>query len=488
MAALALVGAAVAAEAVCVAYGVHGDGLVMAGLALVTLLLCAGPLVLDELRPPEQRHTILSLFVLCFAVSWVVPVFTHYLPGGTAVQAGNMGSPIPLKQIDTIRGQEVALLALICMLAAYALPVGRWIGRSAPSLRRDWSPVECQFVGLGMVLVGWTIISFAVLGLIPRTLGTGVISTLASFGAFATVVFTYAFLRYRSGTALLLLLATIVPSTALGFFSGSKERTLTPIVLVVLTGMLASGRIRLRWIVLGVVGFAVFYPTAIFYRSVILNDNRLPVTVPLSDPIGTLHRVQSFIESQKIGDALQAGFEATGNRLDGLGPSAVIVRDTPRISPFQHGRTLILAIYAFVPRLLWPKKPHINIGQWITDTYGSGPQIRSNTGPTVLGDLYLNFGLWSVAIGFLLMGIAVRSFHESTLGRARTAPAVLLSAVLAVKIPNGIMIGAVAGSIGVVTFALVPFAMIHLGVTTLFRRSRGSRTRPGVAAGEGARP
>lgn len=479
----ALLGSALLVEVLGAAFGLSGEGLTMLGLALLTILVCGVPFVLDEARPPARRHTVVALFALAFLLGYAVPVFFNYLPSGAFAKPGNISPRIPLKRADTIVAQAVALLALVFTGLAYALPIGRWAGRTLPPLRREWSLVECEVVGFGMLAVGWTITALGVIGLIPRNLGSGVINTLASFRIYATVVFAYAFIRYRSPTSLILLLITIVPSSILGFFSGSKQHFLQPLALVVFTGMLYTGRIRFRWIALGVVGISLLYPTAVFYRQVILNGNTLPVIVPLSHPTETLHRVQTFVASQKVGETLAAGFEQTGGRLDDLGPTAVIVRDTPRVSPFQEGRTLMLFFYSFVPRVLWPHKPSINIGQWITDTYGPGPQVRSATGPSIIGDLYLNFGLWSVVGGVVIFGIALRAFHEWTLARTRNAPTVLLSAVLAGASLH-IVMGSVAGCWGVIVFTVVPLVAIHLAVRMLFGSPRGApRGIPDAARG-----
>lgn len=473
-----LVGSALLAEVLGAAFGLSPAGLVMLGLALLTIVICGLPFVIDEAQPLERRHTTTALLAVAFMLGYAFPVFVNYLPSGPIAVPGNIGTPVPLNRADTIAGQALAIFALLCAALAYGLPIGRWVGRSLPSLRRDWSLVECEVVGLAMLAVGWTITTLGVVGLIPRSLGSGVINTLAAFHIYATVLFTYAFIRYRSPTALLLIPIVVVPSSLLGFLAGSKLWALQPLALVVVTGMLCSGRIRFRWIASAVLGLTILYPTAIFYRAVILNGNTLPVSVPLSHPAETYDRVESFLASQHMGETLSEGFQSTGGRLDMLGPTSVILRDTPKVSPFQHGRTLALFVYSFFPRALWPNKPTINIGQWITDTYGPGPGVINSTGPTLIGDLYLNFGLWSVAAGILVCGLALRSFHEWTLARARTAPAVLLCAVLLSRAVQ-VLEGNVAGALGVLIFAFVPIVAIHLVITILSgaprRISSGSR-------------
>lgn len=473
-----LVGIALLVELWGLLANVHGERLTMLGLALVTMLIAAAPLVLDQSRPPFRRHLVMGLFAVAFLVSYGVPVFTNYFFAGPIAKPGNIGPPLWPNPGDIVRGQEVALLSLVCMLVAYALPIWRPLGRIIPAPSRDWSPAECDLVAVGMLGIGYAVVGLSLVGVLPRTLGSGVITTLASFHMLAVVVLTYSFLRYRSPTSLLILAVSLPISTLLGFVTGSKRLALTPVALVVLTTMLVSGKIRVRWLVLGVVGLSLFYPTAMFYRYVILNNDTLPVTVPLRDPVGTMKRVQKFIASQKIEDTFAEGIQATGSRLDALGVTSVIVRDTPRVSPFQDGRTLVYFFYGFFPRLIWTNKPDLNIGQWITDTYGPGPIVRSQTGPTIAGDLYLNFGLPAVVIGFLVLGALIRIFHEALLARVRYAPAVLLTAVLTIRLATFLQAN-VAGALAGVIFALVPIAAIHLLVTTFVspRRASGRSSR-----------
>lgn len=463
--AVGLVVIAILVWAVAAVSGASSSGLKMMALALATALLALSPLVFDQLRPPGRRHTILAILGIIYMLAYALPVFANYLPAGAFAEPGNFTPPEPLRRPDTIIGQWVGLFSLSMLLLAYAVPVGKWIGRSLPAPRRDWSLVECEIIALGMLAVGWTIVSLGILGVIPKALGSGVISTLAAFQIYACVVLTYAFTRYRSSAALLSLIVAAALSSILGGLSGSKTLALEPVALIVLTRMFMAGRVRLRWIVLGVLGLILFYPVSIFYRQVILSGDTLPITAPLSDLSGTVHRVQGFIASQKIEDTLALGSQATASRFDALGVSSVIIRDTPRVSPFQDGRTLVLFFYSFVPRLLWPNKPNINIGQWITDTYGPGPQIKSQTGATIAGDFYLNFGILGVAAGFIMLGLFLRVFHESLLGRSRNAIAVLLSCILAVKLLN-MLTGSVAGYAASIIFAIVPFLLVHLAITT----------------------
>ncbi len=91
-----------------------------------------------------------------------------------------------------------------------------------------------------------------------------------------------------------------------------------------------------------------------------------------------------------------------------VGRAAVV---TPQYVPFQDGKTMVEALYAMVPRLLWPDKPEVG---------GSGDYVSEHTmipfakGTSVgLGqvfEFYINFGIPGVIGGFLVLGMLLRYF------------------------------------------------------------------------------
>jgi hypothetical protein len=181
------------------------------------------------------------------------------------------------------------------------------------------------------------------------------------------------------------------------------------------------------------------------------------------NPGYTLSAISKYVGSGDASEHLLVGLEATSHRLDGLGIASVIIRDTPSVSPFQNGRTLGLFFVAFVPRMLWPEKPNIQIGQWITDVYGSGPHIDARTAPTPIGEFYLNFGIPGVILGLMLLGTVLRLAHETLSRHRATAPTILAQTVV-VLILCLHFAGSVAGVYGQVAFTLIPLYVLHLAI------------------------
>jgi len=82
-----------------------------------------------------------------------------------------------------------------------------------------------------------------------------------------------------------------------------------------------------------------------------------------------------------------------------------IVAETPHDLPYRFGETLLIWIVFPIPRAIWPGKP-VNVGgQIAAEIYGAG----NGTPPTLIGELYWNFGILGVLGGMFVLGIALRS-------------------------------------------------------------------------------
>lgn len=464
---------ALVAIAAGLASGVRGSDVQLLVLAVATLAVALVPVALDQGRPPARRHVLLSMFALVYMTHYVTPVFTAYIPAFGPIEAPGMGGS-DLLPAHVAGGQTMALYGLVALLASYGLPLGRAASMAMPRPNVHWRPAVTLAVACAMLAFGWTVQVLVAVGALPPDIGSGVLSAFSSFLVYGNVLLTYEWLRARSPVAFFLLCVTVPVTSALGFFTGSKTYALIAPMMVVLTLVVVRRRIRLRWIVVGVLALVLLYPTNQFFRDVILEDNSRTVVDVLRDPNSALERVGSFVSSSRFGEYTAAGLTATGGRLDGLGVTSVIVRDTPRVSPFQNGRTLGLFFLAFVPRLFWPSKPTITIGNWITEVYGSGPDVAlvSATGPTQVGDYYLNFGTAGVIGGMMLLGTLLRMAHEALLrDESPTAPAILAAIVVLYNLTIRFE-GNVAAQYANTAFALIPIAVIALAVRVAFPEAR----------------
>jgi len=460
--------------------GVRGDRITILALAAVTFVVACVPLVVDLARPGERRHVFISLLGLIFMIHYAVPALVFYVPATGGVPAPAMSTEV--WPPDAIRGQLVALVGLVSLLLGYASPAGRVASTFLPKPKYDWSAdvtlmVACVFIG-----TSWLLNAAALAGLVPPWVGTGFVGVFAHYYFYANALLVVLILRDRSAAALLVLVPNLLLAVSYGVFTSRKSQMLVGPMIVLLTYMLWTGRVRLRWFAAGAAVIALVYPMSQFVRYELGGQTR--TLELLTDPAKTIDAIGDFISSDKTSFA--QGLEATGARLDGLGVTSVIVRDTPSVSDFQNGRTIWLFFVAFIPRGLWPGKPDITLGGWITAVYGPGPQIKSATGPTQIGDFYLNYGWWSVIGGMAILGAILRAAYE-TLFRQRTPMALLLQIVivyhLVVRFEGGV--GALWSSM---IFALTPVIMAQLAVRLFFNlpvysENDGERGSSGAAAG-----
>jgi hypothetical protein len=73
--------------------------------------------------------------------------------------------------------------------------------------------------------------------------------------------------------------------------------------------------------------------------------------------------------------------------------------------PYQHGYTLIPLATALIPRLIWPDKLDIQVGQLVnTEFHVTGERV-TYISPSYLGELYWNFGWIGALAGMLMLGM-----------------------------------------------------------------------------------
>jgi hypothetical protein len=420
--------------------GVRGEKIVSLALAIVTAVVAFVPLAIDQARRPEDRHLMLSLIAMAYMGVFVVPVFSIYLPADGPVEPSGMNFT-SLYSRDVMVGQLVSLAGLIALLVAYALPFGSLMASLFPKARHDWPLRSTFLVGCVMIPFGWFIQLIAIFGLLPARVGSGFVGALSLSVWFGLVLLSLAWFRYRSHYALFLL-AALVPTTMIFFgFGGSKQAFLRPLMFIVLTSWLYRRQISGRWILAGIAAIVVVYPAAHFYRHQVQMGRAIPDM--LRNPVSAVDDVGRYVSTYSLGEYVSQGLVLMTNRFDGLG-------------------TLALIPIAYVPRLLWSEKPETTIGNWITETYGVGSIVKTSTGPSWIGEFYLNFGVAGVVGGMFVMGFLLRLLQEAVL-RSATVPAIV-AGVVALEAVALSMQGGVIGSVNGVTFSLAPLLATHLAL------------------------
>lgn len=448
---------------------ISGDERLMLATSLATLLVCLSPLVLMRAAPVERRHILLALWSAGMGVYFAMPIFTQYffLPGP-------VDGMVRIKNIDPqdiLTGQYTVLLALLCTYVGYFYPLSGLLARAVPQQRVDWSHSSALTVALVLIPAGWVVMVGGQFGLIPSRLGSGAIGSIAITAYLAFGLLAVLLVKYRSRPAWMLMMVLIVPTMLFGFLTGSKRAFLSPVMATALGYFVATRRVQARWIVFGLVALVLLYPLASFYRSFVLLGHSIGLADVITNPGRILTLMSAFLGNVDWQEYLETGVSASSSRLDALGILTVIIRDTPDRVPFQGGWTIGYVFISFIPRLIWPGKPPIGIGQWVTDNYVSeGGLIASQTGCTWIGEFYMNFGMMGVVVGMLVIGMYFRLLHE-TLIRSMTVPAMFATIVILWATCTTIEMALIAPFNGTI-FTLGPVLAAHLAVRTMARQPR----------------
>jgi hypothetical protein len=452
------------------ATGAEGDDVVVLLLALITVLVGAGPILFNMAQPPERRQILITLMTAIYVVYLVVPAFTQVLWFEGEARGSFHLAKFPAR--DVANAQAVALLGLSMLLLGFYLPFGRLAASVFPRPTRDWPPHAAVFVGLLTLALAWLVYIPGQLGLIPSRAGSGALGTIASGSSFGIALLTLAWLRYRRPEAALLL-AVVIPLTMLfNFFTGSKRLFLTPPFMFALAYIVYERRIRMRWLAAGFAALIVLYPVANIYRAVVKPAQGGRVAHFLQDPSESLAAISQATEGIEVGNWISQGLESTGRRLDGLGVLTKIVMDTPERVPYQGGWTLGYVLLSYVPRIIWANKPATTIGIWVSQSYGDPNDPYTHVGPTWMGEMFFNWGYAGVIFGMFIMGLLCRILQERLFIWNGPIPALFGAVVVLYAVSRTVQGGLIAPVNGTV-YNLAPILIAHymVGAFTGYQRN-----------------
>jgi oligosaccharide repeat unit polymerase len=108
------------------------------------------------------------------------------------------------------------------------------------------------------------------------------------------------------------------------------------------------------------------------------------------------------------------------------------VDKTPEKLPFQYGRTFLRVISSFVPRPLWHDKPW-SFGMEFNEKYVAKPGFIASVSPSTISELYINFSLPGVIIGFFIIGVFLRAMYQYCIASGVTREKTLIYAILMEK-------------------------------------------------------
>jgi len=158
-------------------------------------------------------------------------------------------------------------------------------------------------------------------------------------------------------------------------------------------------------------------------------------------------------------------FGQSVSRLDLLNQATNVIVKTPRVVPYQNGKTYSYLLATVVPRFVWPDKPSVNeANQFYQVAYGLTDKHALNTVSIAVGCLteaFMNFGWWGVAPVMFAIGVLLSLFERTLLDRASGrwfagGGFALMSTLIAVDLQAGQYLSGLMQQIAIVFLASLP--------------------------------
>jgi hypothetical protein len=173
------------------------------------------------------------------------------------------------------------------------------------------------------------------------------------------------------------------------------------------------------------------------------------------------------------------GFDIVNNRTNGSETVALAVKYTPSLGPYQYGRPWARIPLSLIPRFVWPNKPFSTQARDFSIVYGGESAARGyglGLAPTIPGDLYLNFGIAGVLLGFVAIGWLLR-YITRLIERHGHDPA--LGVVIYIVVMSQLML--VEQDVGLTGATLLPQVIVAAALVACLRRFAGRTGRDAAA-------
>lgn len=231
-----------------------------------------------------------------------------------------------------------------------------------------------------------------------------------------------------------------------GFLSYGIAAVIT--VLSAATVVAYSGwRITVACLLASVVGISVFlsyFENRSEIRGAVWGGASIETRVGVS--VGAFRQVTLF---NPANDAHLAALDARLNQNYFVGLAAARVSNGA--ATYLHGRTIIDGFLAVIPRVFWPDK-RITSGSGRIVAEMTGLELSRNTsfGVGNVMEFYINFGIYGVIIGFLILGLILRTLDRKATetyegGELGSSLLFYLPAVALIQ-PNGSMVDMIGGA------------------------------------------
>ena len=238
----------------------------------------------------------------------------------------------------------------------------------------------------------------------------------------------------------------------------SKLEILTVVLMIVLGFYLRYS--RMRTIVMGAIAicsiYAVLVPFVLFARAAY--DPR--GVSSMADLAASAGEYRGLDEHDL--DTLLAGAQIWWTRLSYSNAQAFAIQS---FDSGAAGDSLAMAVYAFIPRALYPNKPVISIGDKFTELV-TGRESTTSTSAGIFGEAYWNGGwmlltVLGILVGLVLAGIGAFSIRAIGDGKLAYLPVVFIGLVMGLRPDDWFVLVYLGG--------IVQAAMLYVSIHCLSR-------------------
>lgn len=356
----------------------------------------------------DNAAPMFELICIAYALQFGNPLYLQ--PNGVVIHSALVHLPWD----GVLRVLLFATAGVSAMIVGYYALRRSMAGRSIPRVDLPMLPAKrSQYILAAAIFGSLTMLLQAVSGL-PALGGLeAILRLIASQFNIAIILLAYqvytAPTEHRELRTLLYILLGV--AVLLGLVNGLLENALIPLILIFVIQWHVTRKLPWRFMIIGVLLFAVLNPVKAEYRSKTWFDPSS--STGITDRLAIWYDLSSqMIQDISSGNALEGiatVFRQSMSRFDLLHKFTYVQELTPSVVPYYGGSTYDYFLYAWIPRFVWPDKPSASEANNTVDVdYGFLYDFQTSTANIGIGHLpeaYANFGVPGIVLIMALEGV-----------------------------------------------------------------------------------
>ena len=352
--------------------------------------------------------------------------FPSFFIGGLILTSG-LSNPIFLYLVQDER-YYLPLTFVYVMLGygglsiGFFLPFGRKLGEIINNRlpKAEWQPEKLLKPALILLVIG---IGNTILGFSMGVLGfqrvdeigvfDGLVFLLSMFWIEASFliwlcVFRTKKLNYEMYFVIAVVLITFLTKSA---FQGNRGSLIQIFILITCAFVLSGKKILFKHKAIGAGMLLVALSVGMIYGTTFRSIKLTEEKISMDQYVSIIFQTFDKLSDQDMGNVLETGIAAFGERIENVSPFAVVVSNYEKLSSYEASYGLDNNIWKdtltfLIPRILWEDKPVA------TDSYKYGDLYfhydKNSFTLTPMGDLLRNFGPIGVPLGMIFLGFVLR--------------------------------------------------------------------------------